>query len=68
MLVRITKRGNKLGNLVVDGRSGLNIRMTAIVCEAMGLFRVTEDRVQLQTILQTEVDRVGYPAISHFQG
>jgi hypothetical protein len=25
MLVRITKRGNKLGDLVVDGRSGLTI-------------------------------------------
>ena len=42
--------------------------MAVIAYETMGWFRVTEDRVQLQTILQTEVDRLGYPAISLFRG
>jgi hypothetical protein len=44
------------------------IRMAVRACEVMGWFRVTEDRVQLQTILQTEVHRFGYPAISLFRG
>lgn len=69
MLIRITKRGDKLGDLVVDGKSGFFfcIKMAVIACEEMGWFRRTEDRVQLQTILRTEVDRLGYPAMSLFR-
>jgi hypothetical protein len=67
MLIRITKRGDKLGDLVVDGKSVFFIKTPVIACEEMGWFRRTEDRVQLQTILRTEVDRLGYPAMSLFR-